>query len=97
MTEILVSRRAQADLKRIWHFIAEDSPDAADRLLLRIDEKISLLADFPEIGPPRPDIRAATRILIAGRYLVLYEYDQPADVVEIVAVVEAMRDLKALF
>ena len=47
------TRRAQAeeDLIDIWSYIAEDSPQAADRLLDKIDEACARLADHPRLGP----------------------------------------------
>jgi toxin ParE1/3/4 len=97
MTEITVSRRAREDFKRIWLYIALDNETAADRLLLAMDDKIERLRTFPEIGTPRDEIRPGARSLVHGASLVLYEYRPDADMVEIVAVVEGMRDLNALF
>ena len=34
MPKIVVSRRARDDLKRIWHYVAFDDENAADRLLM---------------------------------------------------------------
>ena len=97
MTDIVVSRQALDDFKRIWRYIALDNEEAADRLLLAIDAKIERLRTFPEIGSPRDEIRPGARVLVHGAYLVLYAYDAAADLVEIVAVVEGMRDLGQLF
>lgn len=97
MPEIVLSRRAREDFKRIWHYIALDNPDAADRLLLALDAKIDRLRDFPEIGTLREDVRSSARTLVHGRYLILYEHVPSRDQVEIVAVVEAQRDLGNLF
>lgn len=96
MTTIVLSRRAREDLKRIWTYIALDDARAADRLLLALDPKIVRLRDVPEIGPAREDIRPGARTLVHGRYLILYAYDAGAEQVEIVAVVEGMRDLDRL-
>jgi len=97
VTEIVITRRAIADLDNIWAYVAADSPRAADRLLMAIDQKITLLATFPEVGPRRDDIQPGLRMLVHGRYLVLYEFDRHTDLVEIVAVVAGMRDLGDLF
>jgi toxin ParE1/3/4 len=97
MPEIVVSNRAREDFKRIWHYIAQDNADAADRVLLALDAKIARLHDFPEIGTQRDDVRPGARTLIHGRYLVLYEYVEISNFVQIVAVVEAQRDLSSLF
>jgi toxin ParE1/3/4 len=66
-------------------------------LLLAIDAKIERLRDFPELGAARPEIAANARILVHGSYLVLYEFDRVDDIVQIVAIVEGMRDLDNLF
>lgn len=44
---------AEADLDDIWWHIAQDNPEAADRLLDRIEEKCRALAQFPEMGISR--------------------------------------------
>ena len=96
VTRVVLSRRAREDLKRVWRHIAADSEAAADRVLLAIDAKVERLAMFPLLGPTRDDIRPGVRMLVHGPRLVLYDYDADADVVEIVTVVEAMRDLDGL-
>lgn len=40
MPDIVISRRAQEDFKRIWQYVALDDDSAAERLLLAIDKKI---------------------------------------------------------
>ncbi len=97
MPDIVISHRAREDFKRIWQYIALDNEAAADRLLLAIETKIERLRDFPGIGTPRDEIRPGARTLVHGAYLILYEHDDAADQVEIVAVVEGMRDLDRLF
>ena len=96
MTDIVISRRAKADFKSIWHYIAEDNVTAADQLLLAIGDKIEQLRRFPEMGAMRDDIRTGARMLVHGNYLVLYEYDRANDLINIVTVVHGARDLGAL-
>lgn len=97
MTELFVSRRAEDELRQIWRYIASENPDAADRLLLRIDDKLQCLRDFPGMGVQRDDIRSGVRILIEGNYLLLYDYDPANDAVELVAVIDGRQDLTELF
>jgi toxin ParE1/3/4 len=97
VAEIFVSRRAEADLREIWRYIAAENPAAADRVLLRIDERIQLLQRFPEIGVLRSDIRRGMRMLVEGNYLLLYEYDARVDEVDLVAVIDGRRELSGLF
>ena len=97
MTALFVSRRAEEELREIWRYIAADNMDAADRVLLRIDEKIDVLPRFPNIGTLRDDIRPGFRMLVEGYYLLLYEYDEANDTVEIISVIDGRRDLSEMF
>ena len=97
MAELFISRRAEADLRDIWRYIAADNPGAADRVLLRIDQRAQVLRRFPRIGAARNDIRKGMRMLVEGNYLLLYEYDARRDEVELVAIVDGRRELSGLF
>jgi toxin ParE1/3/4 len=97
VADIVLSRRARDDFKRIWRYIAEDNERAADALLLALDEKIERLRSHPEMGMLRNDIRSNARMLVHKSYLVLYEYHRTSEMVEIVAIVEGMRDLGEVF
>jgi toxin ParE1/3/4 len=71
-------------------------------MLRSIGAKIERLADHPRIGPRRPDIRPAARMLFGGHYLVLYQTrpdtdEGPIDAVAIVRVADGRRDLTSLF
>lgn len=90
MGNITFTPRAEQDLEDIWNTIAADNPRAADSLIRRIFRKAELAGDQPGMGAPRPEIGPTARILIEGRYLVLYEPDK--DGIKIVAVVHGMRD-----
>jgi toxin ParE1/3/4 len=93
VTELVISRRADEELREIWRYIAAENPDAADRILLKIDQKLQVLREFPDIGAQRDDIRPGARILIEGVYLILYDHRPAEDVVEVVTVVDGRRDL----
>ena len=97
MAELFISRRAEEDLRQLWRYIAEDDVSAADRLLLRIDAKLQVLRDFPSLGTSRNDIRPGFRMLVEGNYLLLYDYLEKDDLVEVIAIVDARRDLGELF
>jgi toxin ParE1/3/4 len=97
VAELVTSRRAEDELREIWRHIAAENPAAADRMLLRLDEKLKLLCNFPGIGTLRDDIRPGLRMLVEGNYLVLYEHDAANDIVELVSVIDGRRDLGTLF
>jgi plasmid stabilization system protein ParE len=60
---------AAIDLDEIWEFIAEDSFDAAERVVSEILDRIGDLVPFPEQGHRRPDV--TSRLL---RFAAVYEY-----------------------
>ncbi|MBZ9771825.1 type II toxin-antitoxin system RelE/ParE family toxin [Mesorhizobium sp. CO1-1-8] len=81
---------ASQDLRDIWHTIAADNEKAADKLLMRIFDKVELAAQHSRMGAARPDLSATARVLIEGRYIVIYE--PQSDGVLVVAIVHGMRD-----
>ncbi len=56
MTDYIMAPAAGRDLDEIWEHIAEDSLDAADRWLDKLEKGIHLLAEMPTIGHVRPDL-----------------------------------------
>jgi len=94
--------RAREDLFNIYEFIALDDQAAAERLITSIETKVAMLAQYPRLGPRRPEIRKTTRILVEGPYLILYETHPNTDEghinsVEIVRVIDGRRELRRLF
>lgn len=85
------TRRARADLLDIWLEIASKNPAAADRLYDRLEARVKVLGEYPEIETARPDIAAEARMLVKGSYLVLYRVR--ADDVQIVRVLHGARDV----
>jgi len=66
----------------------------ADRWLDRIEARCRQLETFPELGPVRADIAADARMLVIGRWLVLYRLIP--DGVQVVRIVDAARDISQL-
>jgi toxin ParE1/3/4 len=91
------SHKARFDLLEIWDYIAADNPAAADRQIDKIETFFDLLADFPKIGRERNDIVAGARGFTKGRYLILYRLEEARQIVQIVRVIDGMRDLQSLF
>lgn len=97
MATLHVSKQAEDELREIWRYIAADNMDAADRLLMRIDDRLQVLREFPGIGTLRDDIRPGFRMLVEGNYLLLYDYDEANDDVELVSVIDGRRDLADMY
>lgn len=93
--QVYFTRAAREDLIAIWTHIADHNPQAADRLFDRIEQAANRLADNPQIGPTRDDIRPGLRYLVTGPYLLLYRIREGG--IEIVRAVHGRRDLNGLF
>lgn len=65
------SESAVRDLIRLREFIAENNPQAAERVSLRLRQSIGKLVLYPDIGRSVPDCENV-RELIAGNYVVRY-------------------------
>lgn len=92
MQSLIVSPRAQSDLIEIWSFIAEDSPEAADRTIDRIMDGIDQLLVYPEAGRARPEFLSDLRCLVLGNYQVFYQIIP--DAIEIFRVLHGARDIE---
>lgn len=95
MPRVFFTRAAREDLIDIWTHIAADDTAAADRVLDRLDEAAAHLAQNPQMGPARDDIRPGLRYLVSGSYLLLYRMVDGD--IEIVRAVHGRRDLYGLF
>ena len=91
-----ISRAADKDIERICDHIANDNPDAADRLDGKIHRAIQLLAKFPGMGHTRSDVKDKRYLFRAiGKYVVAYRVEKKEVVV--VRVVHGARDFRQLF
>ncbi len=83
------SKLARADLRGIWLYIAQQSVDAADRFLDRLDQTVRLIAQNPAIGEPQDHIKLGLRRFMVAEYLVFYE--TTGDGVRVVRVLHGAR------
>lgn len=90
------SLAARDDLIEIWVNIALHDEAAADRQLDRIEDAIRQLADFPEIGPAREELVVGARAILRTPFLVVYRIDRENGGIDVLRVIDARRDLKAL-
>lgn len=95
MPRLLKRPEAESDLDEIWWYIAQDSPHNADRFLDRIQERGLALADFPQMGTRRDELKAGLRSQPVGNYLIFYfPLEDGADIVR---VLHGSRDIESLF
>jgi plasmid stabilization system protein ParE len=86
---------ALADLEEIWEFIAANSLDAADRVLVEIFEAIRALVPFPQVGHIRVDLTARPlRFHPVRDFLIAYTPDEKPLVV--LAVLHGRRNPRVM-
>ncbi len=90
-----LSARARKDMREIWDYVATRSGSAsiATRLLQRLGDRISLVAQNPLAGRKRPDLEAGLRLFSHENYVILYRVTKH---VEILRIVQGNRDLSKL-
>ncbi|MEB3211991.1 MAG: type II toxin-antitoxin system RelE/ParE family toxin [Leptolyngbyaceae bacterium] len=93
--EIRRTEQADLDLIEIWVFIARHSIQDADRFIDRIEERYLLLLDYPHLGPEKPNLGEGVRVLVEGNYYIFYRVSD--DLIEVLRIIRASRDIQALF
>jgi toxin ParE1/3/4 len=95
MARVILSPRAERDLKEISDYIAEQSDeDRADAVLRKISETMQLRAGQPLSDRRRDELKPGFRSFTVYRYVIFY---QPLeDRIFVVRVVFGGRDLEAL-
>jgi plasmid stabilization system protein ParE len=86
---------AALDLEAIWDFIAQDNPDAADKVTADILTSIEAAVAFPHQGFRRPDLTSRPlRFLLVYDYLIAYAPDEKR--LWIVAVLHGRRNPRVI-
>ena len=95
MSHLLIRPEAKVDLDDIWFYIAQDSPNNADRFLNQIQETSLSLANFPHMGTIRNELKANLRSHPIGNYLIFYFPLENG--IDIVRVIHQSRNIGILF
>ncbi|MGP9813401.1 type II toxin-antitoxin system RelE/ParE family toxin [Rhodopseudomonas sp. NSM] len=70
--EVVIAIRARSDIVAAASYLAERSPQAAQRLIDQIDHRFEELARFPMLGPKRSDLGPSIRALLIGNLIAFY-------------------------
>lgn len=95
MRQVIRSAQFENDLIAIWRYIATDNPEAATRLLERIDSRVEMLSESPLIGEAQGQFGPNTRRIIEGTYMIFY--DILPDAVHVLRAYHGARKLDELF
>jgi plasmid stabilization system protein ParE len=86
---------AFADIQEIADYLAEDSPDAAHRMVDEIHRALESLVSFPHRGHRRPDLTSRPiRFIRVRDYLIAYAPDQKP--IWITAVIHGHRNPRVM-
>lgn len=89
---VVLRQAALDDLDRIHAWIAKDNPQAANRMLARIRDRIALLEIDALAHMGRPGIVAGTRELIEYPYIIVYTVDEAHRGIVILAVLHGAQE-----
>ena len=95
MRKLLIQPQARVDLLEIWHYIACDSVEIANRVGEKIDATILGLLDMP--GKGHMCWTCGTSATDSGpySYVIAYKYDETT--LTVVRVVHGRRNVRRLF
>ncbi len=100
MASYILSPCVESQLEEIWNFIAEDNPEAAEKVITAIEETFQALAENPGLGRPKKMKSLRLRNLRFRsvprfeNYLVFYQ--EIATGIEVFRVYHAARDIDTL-
>jgi toxin ParE1/3/4 len=95
MTNVFLSVEAEVDVLEITGFISSGDEAVVRKFVGRLTEVLDSLAEHPEMGKRRDDLREGLRSISFNPYLVFYKVKD--DEVEIVRIIHGARDIAALF
>jgi toxin ParE1/3/4 len=96
MARIIRRAHALADLLDLHDYVTEQSGDVvADAVIRRIEERLTLLAQYPQMGRKRDELRPGLRSLVIDRHIAFYLPME--DGIDLVRVLYGGRDIPTLF
>jgi toxin ParE1/3/4 len=96
MNRYRISQLAEQDLEDIWVYLAQNNQIAADQQIAKILNRLPILAQFPDIGKMREDLRDQLRSFPVKPYIVFYIKLDDGEI-EIVRILHHSRDIDHLF
>ena len=84
--------RAEADLNEIFDYLADQEPAAAARTYQLINDRVSLLADYPGLGRPGRVVGTRELVIAQTPYVVAYTVDQTVEAVVVLRVLHGARE-----
>ena len=92
MPQVIWAQAAESDLRAISDYIGQDNRAAAKAVATAIRAAGNNLAMFPRKGHPGEDDTREWLVPGLRRYLLIYDVDEPAGIVNILRVWHQSRD-----
>ena len=93
MKPFVLTPRAEHDVSDIWDYIADDSIEAADRVVGALETTMHKLAKAPGIGHMREELADRRhRFFLVYSYLIVYRYETKP--LQVIRVLHAARDVQ---
>jgi toxin ParE1/3/4 len=92
---LVMSSAAKADQLEIWLYVADDSPQNADRQVDKLYSRCVTLGDNPVLGRQRDELSPGLRSFPVGRYVIFYRIK--GEELQIVRILSGYRDIDSLF
>ncbi len=73
MSRYRLSAKSQDDLDRIWEYIAQSDPNAANRFIDSLYKKFVTIGMGVKLGSARPELGDSVRMWPHGNYLIYFE------------------------
>jgi len=99
MSSYRLTRRADADLEDIKNYLTEHAPSALNRVLNALKRSLQFLAEHPDAGTLREDLKTKLRSFTARRpahnYVIYFRKQRGG--IQVVAILHGSRDVEAVF
>jgi toxin ParE1/3/4 len=91
-----ITPTANQELEDLLQYLATiASFDTSDRFLKRLNQKLTKIAAFPNLGKARPEWGESYRSLPIDNYVIVYRVTE--EMVEILRIISGYRDMDDLF
>lgn len=92
---VINTAAANKDIRKIYFYYAARSPQAAARIVAKINQSFELLSRHPRVGRARSRFGRAVRGIVSGNYVILYMIDENR--VTILRVIDGRMDIETEF
>ncbi len=95
---VILTPRAQEDLREIVSYIARNSPERARKFGNTLIDKALFIGTFPEMGQTVPEVGdLSVREIVHGSYRIIYELAHDSDTIFVLRFWHGARGIPEIF